>query len=253
MKSIPLLKALTGAGVGSRRYVSDAIRNGLVEVNGQKSEDFRYPVNVETDRVTVSGKAVSLQPEKLVYLVVNKPKGLISTTSDERGRQTVLEILPQKYRKLRLYPVGRLDLDSTGLLLLTNDGELTYRLTHPKFENEKEYLVQISGSINPEQKKKLEEGLELEDGMTYPTVVKEAKSMPPFNYSITIHEGRKHQIRRMFQSLGFQVHALKRVRMGSLTLGNLKEGEAKELTREEIRKLLADKHPGQGKVTSSYP
>ncbi|MBM3166725.1 MAG: rRNA pseudouridine synthase, partial [Chloroflexi bacterium] len=143
MKSTPILKALTAAGVGSRRWAADAIRNGLVAVNGEKVEDFRHPVNIETDRITVSGKSVNLRPEQLVYLLVNKPRGVITTTSDERGRQTVLEILPQKYRNLRLYPVGRLDRDSTGLLLLTNDGELTYRLTHPRFENEKEYLVQI--------------------------------------------------------------------------------------------------------------
>lgn len=234
-----MLKALTGAGVGSRRYVADAIRNGLVAVNGQKVEDFRHPLNIETDRVTVSGKAVNLRPEQLVYLLVNKPKDIISTTSDERGRQTVLEILPQKYRKLRLYPVGRLDLDSTGLLLLTNDGALTYRLTHPRFENEKEYLVQIEGSLNPGQKKKLEEGLELEDGMTHPAVVREVKPSLPFNYSLTIHEGRKHQVRRMFQSLGFQVRALRRVRMGSLVLGDLREGEARELTAKEVRELRA--------------
>lgn len=232
-----MLKALTGAGVGSRRYVADAIRNGLVAVNGQKVEDFRHPLNIETDRVTLSGKSVNLRPEQLVYLLVNKSKGIISTTSDERGRQTVLEILPQKYRKLRLYPVGRLDLDSTGLLLLTNDGALTYRLTHPRFENEKEYLVQIEGSLNPGQKKKLEEGLELEDGMTHPAVVREVKPSLPFNYSLTIHEGRKHQVRRMFQSLGFQVRALRRVRMGSLVLGDLREGEARELTAKEVREL----------------
>ncbi|MBM3149828.1 MAG: rRNA pseudouridine synthase [Chloroflexi bacterium] len=238
MKSTPILKALTAAGVGSRRWAADAIRNGLVAVNGEKVEDFRHPVNIETDRITVSGKSVNLRPEQLVYLLVNKPRGVITTTSDERGRQTVLEILPQKYRNLRLYPVGRLDRDSTGLLLLTNDGELTYRLTHPRFENEKEYLVQIEGSLNPEQKRKLEQGLELEDGMTYPAVVGEAKSTPPFNYSIIIHEGRKHQVRRMFQSLGFQVYALKRVRMGSLKLGDLKEGEIRALTPREVRELV---------------
>ncbi|MBM3154599.1 MAG: rRNA pseudouridine synthase [Chloroflexi bacterium] len=243
MKSTPILKALTAAGIGSRRWAADAIRNGLVAVNGQKVEDFRYPVDIEADRVTVSGKSVSLRPEQLVYLLVNKPLGVITTTSDERGRRTVLEILPSKYRNLRLYPVGRLDRDSTGLLLLTNDGELTYRLTHPRFENEKEYLVQIEGSLNQGQKKKLEQGLELEDGMTSPAVVEEVKSTPPFNYSIAIHEGSKHQVRRMFQSLGFQVQVLKRVRMGSLSLGNLKEGEARELTREEIRRLSACEHP----------
>ncbi|MBM3148507.1 MAG: rRNA pseudouridine synthase, partial [Chloroflexi bacterium] len=111
MKSTPILKALTAAGIGSRRWAADAIRNGLVAVNGQKVEDFRYPVDIEADRVTVSGKSVSLRPEQLVYLLVNKPLGVITTTSDERGRRTVLEILPSKYRNLRLYPVGRLDRD----------------------------------------------------------------------------------------------------------------------------------------------
>jgi 23S rRNA pseudouridine2605 synthase len=239
VKSLPLLKALTGAGAGSRRWVADAIRNGLVRVNDVTVEDFAYPIDIETDRVTVSGKSILMRPEQLVYLMVNKPKGLISTTSDERGRKTVLEIVPQKYRNIRLYPVGRLDKDTTGLLLLTNDGELTYRLTHPKFELEKEYLVQIDSSLNPEQKQKMENGLDLEDGVTCPAIVRELK--PSFNYSITIHEGRKRQVRRMFESMGFEVLAIKRVRMGSLKLGNLEEGEARVLMRSEVRELLKRK------------
>src|SRR4030042_5958823 len=145
--TVPLLKALAEAGVGSRRWITDAIKNGRVEVNGELVENFRHPVNLETDRVSVNGKLVDLRPRRTVYLLVNKPAGIITTTSDERGRRTVLDILPEKYRRLRLYPVGRLDKDSTGLLLLTNDGELTYRLTHPKFQHEKEYLVQISGVL----------------------------------------------------------------------------------------------------------
>jgi 23S rRNA pseudouridine2605 synthase len=133
--------------------------------------------------------------------------------------------------------VGRLDKDSTGLLLLTNDGELTYRLTHPKFEHEKEYLIHIEGSLKPDEKRKLEKGFELEDGMTYPVVVKEIKSPPPFNYSITMHEGRKRQVRRMLANLGYQVLAIKRIRMGNLRLGSLKEGATRELTPEEVRGL----------------
>jgi 23S rRNA pseudouridine2605 synthase len=243
MTSIPLLKALTEAGVGSRRRIADAIKNGRVQVNGEPVENFRHPVNPETDRVSINGKPVDLKPRRTVYLMVNKPAGIITTTSDERGRQTVMDILPEKYRRLRLYPVGRLDKDSTGLLLLTNDGELTYRLTHPRFEHEKEYLIHIEGRLKPEEKRKLEKGFELEDGMTYPVVVKEIKSPLPFNYSITMHEGRKRQVRRMLANLGYQVLAIKRIRMGNLTLGNLKESAARELTPDEIRVLLTAKPP----------
>jgi len=159
--SVPLLKALTESGVGSRRRIADAIKNGRVEVNGKPVENFRHPVNPETDRVSVNGKQVNLKPRHTVYLIINKPVGILTTTSDERGRRTVLDILPEKYRHLRLYPVGRLDKDSTGLLLLTNDGELTYRLTHPKFEHEKEYLIHIDGRLKPDEKTKLEKGVEL--------------------------------------------------------------------------------------------
>jgi 23S rRNA pseudouridine2605 synthase len=239
--SIPLLKALTEAGVGSRRRIADAIKNGRVRVNGEVVENFRHPVNPEADRVSLHGKPVDLKPRRTIYLMVNKPAGIITTTSDERGRRTVLDILPEKYRHLRLYPVGRLDKDSTGLLLLTNDGELTYRLTHPRFEHEKEYLIHIEGSLKPEEKRKLEKGFELEDGMTYPVVVKEIKSPLPFNYSITMHEGRKRQVRRMLANLGYQVLAIKRIRMGNLKLGNLREGAGRELTPDEIRVLLTAK------------
>ncbi|MCJ7654385.1 MAG: rRNA pseudouridine synthase [Dehalococcoidia bacterium] len=243
MTSLPLLKALAEAGVGSRRRIADAIKNGRVEVNGEPVENFRHPVNPETDCVSVNGKLVDLKPRRTVYLMVNKPAGIITTTSDERGRRTVLDILPEKYRHLRLYPVGRLDKDSTGLLLLTNDGDITYRLTHPKFEHEKEYLIHIDGILKPDEKRKLEKGFELEDGMTYPVAVKEIASQPPFNYSITMHEGRKRQVRRMLANLGYQVLTIKRIRMGSLNLGSLKEGFTRELTPAEVRALLAGKPP----------
>ncbi len=237
MATKPLLKALTEAGIGSRRWLADAIKQSRVKVNGEIAEDFRQPVDVETDHITLSGQPVDLKPRQLVYLVLNKPRGIMSTTSDERGRRTVIDILPEKYRHLRLYPVGRLDKDSTGLLLLTNDGELTNQLTHPRFEHEKEYLISITGKLKPEEKRKLEQGIELEDGLTYPAALKEV-DLPPFNYSITIHEGRKRQVRRMFESVGHPVLTLKRIRLGGLNLGKLKEGEIRELSAKEVKALL---------------
>jgi 23S rRNA pseudouridine2605 synthase len=237
MATKPLLKALTEAGIDSRRRLADAIREGRVNVNRIVAEDFRQPINVETDKITINGQPVDLKPERLVYLMLNKPAGFMSTTSDERGRRTVIDLLPEKYRHLRLYPVGRLDRETTGLLLLTNDGEFTNRLTHPRYEHQKEYLVAIKDKLKPDEKRKLEQGIKLEDGLTHPSVIKEAND-PPFNYSITIHEGKKRQVRRMFENVGHRVQALKRARTGSLRLGRLKEGELRELSAQEIRALL---------------
>jgi 23S rRNA pseudouridine2605 synthase len=233
-----LLKALTEAGLGSRRKMTNAIKNGKVRVNGVIAENFRQPVKVETDRILFEGRTVNLQAEQIVYLMLNKPDGLLCTTGDDRGRHTILDILPGQYRHLRLYPVGRLDMDSTGLLIMTNDGALTYQLTHPKFEHEKEYLVQVDGTLQPRERQNLEHGVKLEDGITAPAVIKEVRAAP-FNYSLTIHEGKKRQIRRMFAHLGYRVLALKRIRMGNLTLGTLKEGQTRPLTAHEIKSLLS--------------
>jgi 23S rRNA pseudouridine2605 synthase len=237
MPTKPLLKALTEAGIGSRRRMAEAIKQGKVAINGETAESFTHPVNVARDRISVNGQKIELITDESVCLILNKPAGIVSTVSDEKGRRTVLDILPNRYKRLRLYPAGRLDKDSTGLLLLTNDGDLTYRLTHPKFEHEKEYLVQIKGRLTRDEKNKLEHGLRLEDGPTRPAVVKEATS-PPYNYSITIHEGRKRQVHRMFERLGHPVLALKRWRIGQLTLGDLREGETRRLGVKEIAALL---------------
>jgi 23S rRNA pseudouridine2605 synthase len=237
MAETTLLKLLTEAGLGSRRKMTEAIKAGKVTVNGAAAENFRLPLNTETDRIFYEGRPVNLKAEQVVYLMLNKPEGLLSTTSDDRGRRTILDILPEQYKKLRLYPVGRLDLDSTGLLILTNDGALTYQLTHPKFEHEKEYLVQIDGILTPHEKQNLEHGVRLEDGMTAQASIKEVRAAP-FNYSLTIHEGKKRQIRRMFAHLGYRVGALKRIRMGKLLLGALKESQTRELTEREIKSLL---------------
>ena len=236
-----LLKVLAEAGIGSRRWLFDAIRQGRVKVNGEVVEALRFPVDRERDGVSVDGKRVDLSPRRLVYLMLNKPQGVVSTTEDERGRKTVLDILPKKYRRLRLYPVGRLDRESTGLLLLTNDGELTYRLTHPRFEHGREYLVYIDSRLRPGEKSRLEQGIKLEEGMTHRAQVREVKSPPPFNYNLTIHEGRKRQVRRMFAALGYNILALKRVRMGNLNLGELQEGEVRELSAREVHMILSGK------------
>jgi 23S rRNA pseudouridine2605 synthase len=220
--------------------MADVIRQGRVEVNGKVVEDFSYPLNVEIDRISIDKRPVDLKPKQKVYLMLNKPRGVMSTTSDDRGRPTVIDILPEKYRNLRLYPVGRLDKESTGLLLLTNDGELTQRLTHPSFEHEKEYLVSINARLKENEKRMLERGLKLEEGLTHRAIVKEVDAKP-FNYSITIHEGRKRQVHRMFEHLGHRVLALRRVRTGGIQLGELREGEVRRLSRREVQTLFGDK------------
>jgi len=246
MSSMPLLKALTEAGIASRRRLADAIRQGRVEVNGTVAEGFKYPVNVETDTISLDGQPVDIKPERMVYLIINKPGGFLSTVRDERGRKTVFHFMPEQYRYLRLYPAGRLDRDSTGLLLLTNDGELTYKLTHPRFEHEKEYIVVLDRRLKPGERRRLERGIRLDDGMTCPALVREFESGSGFNYSITIHEGRKRQVRRMFQSMGFRVLDLKRIRIGGLSMGELREGEMRELSATEVELLLGKSLSGGG-------
>jgi 23S rRNA pseudouridine2605 synthase len=235
----PLIKILTEAGIGSRRRMTEAIKQGKVKVNGKTAESFNHPVNPAKDQVFFDGRPVVVKPDEAICLMLNKPEGIVSTANDEMGRRTVLDILPPEYRHYRLYPAGRLDIDSTGLLLLTNDGDLTYRLTHPKFEYEKEYLVQIKDKLRPEEKQNLERGVLLEDGLTRPAKVK-AVAILPFNYSVIIHEGKKRQVRRMFERLKHPVLSLKRVRIGKLELGDLPEGNVRLLNAKEIKVLYGD-------------
>jgi 23S rRNA pseudouridine2605 synthase len=236
METQSLLKVLTQAGIGSRRKMSEAIKSGRVTVNGDTVTGFNHPVDMKKDKVSIDGKPVTTQSQKLVYIMMNKPPDTVSTVSDELGRRTVLDLLPQEYRKYRLYPVGRLDKESTGLILLTNDGELANRLTHPRFENEKEYAVSINVPMKAAEIRRLEKGIMLEDGMTYPARITRLKGG---DYSITIHEGRKHQVRRMFEAMGFTVKSLKRIRMGTLQLGTLTAGKVRELRRDEVEALGA--------------
>jgi 23S rRNA pseudouridine2605 synthase len=235
----PLLKLLVTAGVGSRRKVTALIKQNKIAVNGSIIDSFTFPVNMQKDTITVNDKPLKLIQTHTIVLMMNKPAGILSTTRDERGRTTIIDILPPVYRDMNVYPAGRLDKNSTGLIVLTNDGELTYMLTHPKFEHEKEYLVSLMGILSRDEKTSLEKGIQLEDGFTYPAIVKEVKTYQPYNYSITIHEGRKHQVRRMFEKTGHRVLALKRTRIGQLELGRLEEGKVRELTTGERALLLS--------------
>ena len=234
MAGTTLLKALTQAGMGSRRAMADAVMHGRVAVNGETAGSLKHPVDTDIDRVTIDGREVDLSPQGMIYIMLNKPVGVVSSGSDSRARQTVIDILPARYRKVRLHPVGRLDIDTTGLLLLTNDGGFTHRLTHPRFEQEKEYLARVDGRLSPEEICSLEQGVELGDGVTHRAVVREVEGAPPFSYSVAIHEGRKRQVRRMFAALGRRVISLHRVRVGELRLGALAEGEVRELAAEEL-------------------
>ena len=234
MKEDNLLGVLIEAGIGSRRSLAAAIMQGKVTVNGVIISDLRHPVDISGDIIALDGEVVKTGKKQLVYLMLNKPEGVLSTVRDERGRKTVTDFIPEKYRHLRLYPAGRLDKETTGLILLTNDGTLTDRITHPRYGNEKEYYIQIEGLLKEDDIKRLEQGIEIEGNKTSPARVKKLDGSPPYNYSITIQEGRKRQVRRMFLAIGYRTLALKRVRIGNLTLGDLKEGEVRELRKENV-------------------
>jgi 23S rRNA pseudouridine2605 synthase len=236
MSSQSIIKLLTSSGVGSRRQIAAIIKRGSIAVNRVIVQSFNEPVDAVNDVITIDGNHITITAESIIYLMLNKPKEVVSSTSDKRGAKTLIDILSEKYRHIRLYPVGRLDKDSTGLILLTNDGDLTLRLTHPRFEQEKEYLVRIGQSLKSEDRIKLEKGIHLDDGKTSPAKVKALK-YPRFSYSVIIHEGKKRQIRRMFAALGYDVLALKRIRLGSLRLGALPEGEVRELTPRQVQSL----------------
>ena len=234
---VPLLKLLTRVGFMSRRKIVIAIQQGYIAVNGSKIEDFSFPVDPNQDVITFKGKPVNLIIEPKVYLMFNKPVGILSTTKDYKGSKTAIDLLPEKYRRIRIYPAGRLDKDSSGLLLLSNDGDLVYKLTHPKYEHEKEYIVKVTKRLTWKEIKHLERGIALEDGLTYPAKIRELPALQSNCYSITIHEGRKRQIRRMFYAIGYRVVELHRIRIGTLELGKLKKGNLRELSSKEIKHL----------------
>jgi 23S rRNA pseudouridine2605 synthase len=227
---VRLAKFLAQAGVASRRAAEEIIRDGRVSVGGSVVTHPARDVG-PGDEVALDGAPVAPETELVVYMV-NKPPGVVSTVRDTHGRPTVVSLVPTG---LRLYPVGRLDSDTTGLILLTNDGELAHRLTHPSFEVPKTYLAQVSHTpVREPVLRTLRAGVELEDGRTAPARV---RRLGRDSLEITIHEGRKRQVKRMCEAVGHPVKRLTRVRFGPLELGGLGEGEHRRLTDAEVRRL----------------
>jgi 23S rRNA pseudouridine2605 synthase len=224
-----LQKVLARTGIGSRRACEELIAEGRVTVNGEVAVLGRR-VDPESDRVEVDGVPLTVR-EGVVYYLLNKPTGVVTTASDPQGRPTVVDLVPPEPR---VFPVGRLDAETQGLLLLTNDGDLTHRLTHPSFGVEKEYLAEVEGTPSRGALRRLREGVELEDGMTAPA---QASLAPPNLVTIVIHEGRNRQVRRMCEAIGHPVRRLVRVRIGPLVDRQLKPGEWRSLTDAEVRAL----------------
>ena len=227
-----LAKYLATAGVASRRACETIVRDGRVSVAGEVVTDPARDVGPGSS-VAVDGKPVSVAQERVVY-ALNKPAGVVSTARDPQGRPTVVTLVPQTER---LYPVGRLDIDTTGLILLTNQGELAHRLTHPRFEVEKTYRAVVGGpSVHEKALRELREGVELEDGRTTPAQVRRISADM---IEITIHEGRKRQVKRMCEAVGHPVKRLERVAFGPLGLGDLPRGRWRRLSDGEVDALLA--------------
>lgn len=225
---------LSHNGVCSRRRALELIQKGIVSVNGQVVHEPSIQIDPVKDKIQVSSQFI---PNKtFTYVVLNKPGGYVTTKSDRFAEKTVVDLLPQNLK--HLVPVGRLDKDTEGLLLLTNDGEVNYRLTHPKFNIAKTYLVRINGKLNLENKKRLEQGILIEGQRTAPAKVNEMKFLKDTTeFLMIIHEGRKRQIRLMVEAIGHKVLYLKRIAQGPLSLGNLKTGQWRKLSEEEINQL----------------
>lgn len=224
-----LQKIMARMGVGSRRVNEDLIAAERVKVNGIVAI-LGARVHPETDEIEVDGTVLTSLPDTITYLL-NKPMGVITSAEDTHDRPTVIELLPDTPR---VFSVGRLDLDTEGLLLLTNDGKLAHRLTHPSFGIEKEYLVHVEGIPSRAELRMLREGVELDDGPSLPA---QATTVAPGMIKLTIHEGRNRQVRRMCEAVGHPVRRLVRTRIGPITDTRLKPGEWRELERHELIKL----------------
>jgi 23S rRNA pseudouridine2605 synthase len=230
-----LQKVIAHSGVASRRKAEQLIIEGKVKVNGKVVKELGTKV-AASDRVDVSG--VQIERENKVYYMLYKPRSVISAVTDDKNREVVTDFFPEIDE--RIYPIGRLDYETSGLLLLTNDGEFANLLMHPSNEIEKTYVARVKGIPSKFKLKELEKGVKLEDGRTAPAKVKMLsmdKKQGKSIIEITIHEGRNRQVRRMFEHIGYPVQKLKRERYGSLTLQGLTAGEGRELTPHEVKQL----------------
>lgn len=229
-----LQKVIAESGIASRRKAEELITKGLVKVNGEVVTELGTKVS-DKDEIQVNNEIIEKEVKE--YYLLNKPRGVVTTTSDDKGRKTVIDIIPTK---VRLYPVGRLDYDTTGVLLLTNDGEFTNILTHPNNEIDKVYIAKLKGIIKGEQIKQLENGVKLDDTVVKASRVKLKRVDQKSNtcmVQITIHEGKNHQVKRMFESVGYEVLKLKREKVAFFDLKNLQSGEFRKLTPKEVQKV----------------
>jgi 23S rRNA pseudouridine2605 synthase len=232
-----LQKIIARSGYCSRRKAEELIASGAVSVNGEVVTKLGTKASVN-DIITVNGKQIYIQER--VYLVLNKPRGVVSTVSDEKGRPTVISILSNEYQNIGLYPVGRLDYDTKGVLLLTNDGEFMNELVGPNSNIEKEYLVRLNGIISKEELRAMQYGVVI-DGYKTRRCRTYFSSADTQNNSclvgIVLKEGKYHQVKKMFESVGYPVKRLTRIRFGEITLEGLGEGEVRKLTPHEIKRL----------------
>ncbi len=231
-------KYLASCGIASRRNSEQYVLEGRVKVNGKVVTALSTEIREDKDVVTLDGKAVSL-PKKHIYLMMNKPKGFICSVSDDRERKTIIDLLPEEFKNKRVFPIGRLDYDSEGLLLLTTDGDLANRLMHPSGDVNKTYVCKVEGQVLEADIAKLRKGVELDGSLTKKAKIKLLEFDGKLSrYEITISEGRNRQIRRMFETINKEVVFLRRVAIGDLRLGGLYRGETRELKPEEIEYLM---------------
>ncbi len=231
--TIRLNKYIANSGICSRREADELIKQGLVEVNGKVVNEMGYQVQ-KTDRVVFDGQGIT--PEKPVYVLLNKPKGYISTTKDEKARKTVMDLVANA-SPYRVFPVGRLDRSTTGVILLTNDGHLTKKLTHPSFDIKKIYHVTLDRKISSEDMQAIMDGIRLDEGVAQVDHISFIEGKPKNEIGIEIHIGWNRVIRRIFQRLGYEVEALDRVMFGGLTKKNIKRGHWRILTELEVNNL----------------
>ena len=233
---VRLQKYIAMCGVASRRKAEELIEKGQVKVNGEKVLELGTKVEIGADKVMVSGKEIKVTAKKY-YIMLNKPEGYVSTVNDQFDRPTVIDLIDSEI-KSRIFPVGRLDYDTSGLLLLTNDGDFTYKVTHPKFNMDKTYIAKIKGGINVSGLNRLRRGVQVEDYLTSPAEVEilDAKDGKT-TVKITIHEGKNRQVRKMFEAVGSKVVELQRISIGKVELGNLPLGRWRYLTSHEVSYL----------------
>jgi 23S rRNA pseudouridine2605 synthase len=223
-----LQKFMSSAGVASRRHAEEMILAGQVRVNGKVIKELGTKVDPAKDEVRVNGKAIKPRTEFL-YLAFNKPKRCVTTREDPRKRKTVFDFLPPELKNV-VWPIGRLDFNSEGLLLFTNDGDLTQKLTHPSFEHEKEYEVKLDKELSGGRVEKIESGMIIDGKKTSPAKLR----MDGTTVYLTIHEGMNRQVRKMFGELGYSVRNLKRIRIGKLKLGNIPSGQFMEFDPKQV-------------------